>query len=440
MPQPAPGRSRWRHYATVHILAGRYGARAGIYLVNFGLAKAAAFLGPLLLARMLASDLYGGIEFSWSTGALAATVLSAGIPAALPQLLLLRRPIAATDIMAAAVALPGALGLGLILLLMPTGGAPAATLAVSCTILALAQLCASSYARTRSYRNWALWLESLATHVVVLAALLAGWREGASIGDVAFATACAAALLTLASALLALRFRAADFMARLRAAMRLGLPLLIYSLCSIWMVVSGRIYLGATLGAQDLAAFSVSFRIGSAILIVHAILATALFARLYRLHARQYDRYLGVYQALISAACIVLVLIYPTILDRLALRAIDPLEQTQAIGIFPIVMLQIFGWNAWATLEMRVARARRGLQASWRTLIVFALFAMLVAGLHWMNVLTLRGTAWLVAAQMAAGVAIQMYVLWRRGLKMPRTATSLALGAAAILAVGWAIV
>jgi O-antigen/teichoic acid export membrane protein len=439
LPEQASGREGEPLFATLRISVGRYGARASIYLAHFGFAKAAAFLGPLLLARMLDPDLYGGIEFSWSTSALAATVLSAGIPAALPQLLLLRRPIAAMDIMAAAVLLPGAAALGLILLLALAGSPPAATLVVSCTVLALAQLCASSYSRTRSHRNSALWLEGLATHVVVLVALGAGWRGGASIRDIAAGTTCAAALLTVGSAVIVFRFRAADFIKRLRVAIRLGLPLLVYSLCSIWIVVSGRVYLGATLDAPDLAAYAVSFRIGSAVLIVQAILATALFARLYRLDARRYDRYLGAYLILIAMLGVLLVLLYPLILDRLALHAIDQHGRSESISIFPIVMLQIFGWNAWALLELRVARARRGAQAAWRTLPIFALFALLIAGLFWMNELTLRGTAWLVAAQMAAGVAVQLYVLWRRGLKMSLTASSLSVGAIGILAVGWAI-
>jgi hypothetical protein len=274
---------------------------------------------------------------------------------------------------------------------------------------------------------------------VVLATLVVAWLGEASIRNVAAGTTCAAALLTLGSTVIAFRFRAADFVERLRAAIRLGLPLLVYSLCSIWIVVCGRVYLGATLGAPDLAAYSVSFRIGSLIFIVHAILATALFARLYRMHARQYDRYLCVYQSLISVLCIILVLGYPLILDRLALRAVGAAGQAAAISVFPIVMLQIYGWHAWAMLEFRVGRARRGLQAAWRTLLVFALFATLISGLYWMNALTLRGTAWLVAVQMAAGVVIQLYVLWRRGLKMPLTAGSMAAGAGAILAVGWAI-
>jgi hypothetical protein len=89
-------------------------------------------------------------------------------------------------------------------------------------------------------------------------------------------------------------------------------------------------------------------------------------------------------------------------------------------------------------MTRRCARSEAQLERA-RTLLLSALFAMLVAGLYWMKALTLRGTAWRVAAQIAAGVAIQLYVLWRCGLKMPMTGSSLAAGAVAILAVGWAI-
>jgi hypothetical protein len=64
---------------------------------------------------------------------------------------------------------------------------------------------------------------------------------------------------------------------------------------------------------------------------------------------------------------------------------------------------------------------------------------LLFGALFWMNDLSLRTAAWLVSAQVVAGVAVQLYVLWRRGMKMQRTGAALALGAAAIMAAGWAM-
>ena len=391
--------STGRLYDAVHVLARRYGLRAGVYLANFGVAKAAAFLGPLLLARMLASGLYGDIELSWSTGNVAATVLTLGIPSALPQLLLLRRPVPAADLIAAAIAGLSVLALVLILILAAAGAPASAVLIVSCAALAVGQTCLSAYSRTRSHRNAAVWLDGLATHVVAVAVLVLSMQGAVSLRGTTVVTTVAVVLLAIGSCVAIWRFRAADFTARLRTAVRLGLPLLLYSLCSIWVVISGRIYIGAILGAQDLAAYSVSFRVGSAIFLFHAIQATALFPHLYRMHTRRYDRYLAIYLLLIALLCIVLMLLYPLILDWLALRAVDATVRSQTISVFPIVMLQIFGWATWALLELRVSRARRGAQAAWRTLAVFALFGMLIAGLGWMNALSLQNAAWLATAR-----------------------------------------
>jgi len=420
-------------------LTRRYGARAGIFLANFGFAKAAAYLGPLVLARLLTSDLYGAIEFSWSSGMLAATVLGLGVSSALPQLMLLRRPMPAADIMALFVAVPGGLALCLSLVLTIAGGSPAAVLVLNCIVLAIAQNHATAYARTTSHRNLAVWIENLATHAVVLVAVVAALLHAAAMPAVAGGTAAAAFLMTAGAAFVVHRSRAADFAARARTAIRLGLPLLIYGLCSTWVAVSGRFYVGATLGASELASYSVSFRLASALLIVHAILGTALFARLYRLPARQYDKYLCIYQALIAAVSVLMIVSYPSVLPWLRLQAIDARGQADSIAIFPIVLLHVFGWNAWATLEMRIARARRGGQAAWRTLLVFSVFGLLLGALFWMNALTLRTAAGLISAQVVAGVAVQLYVLWRRGMKMRRTGTALVLGAAAIMAAGWAM-
>src|SRR5262245_19678632 len=92
-------------------LLREYGLRAGLFLANFGAAKAAAYFGPLLLARLLEPSVYGHIEFAWSVAVFAVAVLGGGILAALPQLSLLRRRTPVADIVAAAVVAPGAVAI-----------------------------------------------------------------------------------------------------------------------------------------------------------------------------------------------------------------------------------------------------------------------------------------------------------------------------------------
>ncbi|MBI3516931.1 MAG: hypothetical protein HY060_23110, partial [Proteobacteria bacterium] len=58
------------------------------FVASFGLAKATAFVGPLLLARFASPAEYGAIELALSIGLLGAVVGSLGMPLAVPQLYL----------------------------------------------------------------------------------------------------------------------------------------------------------------------------------------------------------------------------------------------------------------------------------------------------------------------------------------------------------------
>jgi hypothetical protein len=226
---------------------------------------------------------------------------------------------------------------------------------------------------------------------------------------------------------------------RLQTALQTGLPLLAYSLCSVWAAMSPRIYLGALLPAIDVAMFSICFRVGSSILLLHTVLATGLFASLYRMQTRRYDQFASVYLIGIGVVCVLLVLVFPLLIRAFELRAI-PTEQVPAtIHLFRIVMLLIFAWQSWAILEMRIARVRRASQAAWRMAALFGVLATAIGLLAFTGSLTVDRMAWLAVLQMLGGCAIQAYVLWRRGAKMPLTIASMAAMSAGLAGLAYAV-
>src|SRR5262249_24777842 len=110
-----------------------------------------------------------------------------------------------------------------------------------------------------------------------------------------------------------------------------------------------------------------------------------------------------------------------------------------AVKLFPIVVLQVYAWGAWASLEVRLARTRRSAPAARRAIVLMGLVAALCAGLGTQGLLSLRLCPILVALQMVGGVAIQLVTLWRRGAKMPRSAAAIDFGTVLICAYGWAL-
>ena len=414
-------------------------ARMAIYFANFGLSKAAAYFSPLVLAAYLDSSSYGIIEYAWSWSALIATTLTLGIPSALPQLSLLRRPIPMSDVMTLCVAGPGTLLTAAAVIAMTVANSPGQAVVLSACTIALAQVTLSSYTRTFSYRNLALWFDGLSIYGITVAALsltLVGLPGFSPLGILSILIA--AVVVVVASTLFA-RQRHADLPVRLQSAIRIGLPLLAFTLSSIWASVCGRVYIGAFLRIDDLSVYSVDFRIASALLIVHSIVATGLFARLYSMPSRQYDRFLSVYQVGIALVAVAMTAAFPFIVGYFHFRSIGADNLPVAVQLFPIVMLLVYAWGAWASLEMRLARTRRSAPAAKRTILLMAAIAAIVAGLGLLGLLSLRLCTVLVTLQMLGGVAIQLRTLWRRGAKMPRTAAAMAFGAVLISLYGWFI-
>jgi hypothetical protein len=413
--------------------------KIAVYFGNFGLSKAAAYLAPLLMAAWLDSSTYGVIEYAWSWSALTATLLTLGVPGAIPQLSLLQRPVPILDIMALCVAGPGAvLATAALVALFPIGMPALAVVLAVCT-LALPQVVLSSYARTFSHRNLASWIEGVSLYATAVLAISLSFVGLNGVGPIGVATTVVSAILVATALALLARLKQAEFASRLRWAIRLGLPLLAFTLTSIWASVCGRVYIGAFLPIDDLSVYSVDFRIASSLLIIHSIVATGLFARLYRMRSRLYDRFLSLYLVTIALVAAVMIVLFPVFVSHVHFRSLGTNNIHAATTLFPVVLLQVYAWGASASLELRLARMRRSAHAARRNIALMAVVAALCAALGTQGLLSLRLCAILVALQMLGGVAIQLFTLWRRGARMPRSAAAIVFGAALIGVIGWFI-
>jgi hypothetical protein len=414
----------------VTFVATRYGRIATLFLLNFGAAKLAVFAGPLVLARLLDPTTYGQIEFGLSVATFMAGVLGLGIPGALPQMTLLRRTMPMIDILAASVAVPGVLCLvGVASAFVVVGSSWAIpAFALSCAVLVLAQGALSIYCRTHSKRSLAAWADGTGNLIIVAIGLMA-LGMGLPTMSAITAGAVLGALVVVAGAFAVLaRMRRPAIVQRFGATIRFGAPVLFQSLAIVWCVVSGRIYLGSFLDPQAVALYGAGLRIASVLLIVHTVLAIALFARLYAMRTRQYDRVLSVYFLFLSFIALTMMLAFPFFAAHISLRAIRSVPE--AVTLFPVILVQVFAWGCLASLELRVARARRAGHAAIGITAAAIVFGTVTVLMALCSILTVDFVAWLSALQMIACVLIQFTVLWRRGLAMPRTLFAFVCGVA----------
>ena len=130
---------------------GRNRGKVAILGFHFGASKAIAFFGPLAIAAVLDATSYAALELALSWGTLLAFAASLGIPSSYPQLALLRRPVAADDILGLQLSAALLLSLAMTAVAGAIGGArPALVCAITALAMAQATLSITSSARHRS--------------------------------------------------------------------------------------------------------------------------------------------------------------------------------------------------------------------------------------------------------------------------------------------------
>lgn len=404
-------------------LVARYGARSLAYLANFGAAKAVTFAAPLVAAAVLPSQTYGAIEFGLSAALLLALALGLGVSSAVPQLLLVGRPMAVVDLLALEVAVGGTLALAAAAVAMLAGQALAA-IACAMTAAALAQGVLAAHFRTTSRRNVAVWTDGFATLAMLATVLVLLLLEDAGLQRLLAAQLVVAAAVVVSAAWLFRRFRQPALDVRVRRAVRIGLPLLAYSFVAVWIATSGRLLLGATLGLDAVATFAGVFRIVSCVMVLHAVIAVGLFARIYRLRAREFDRWGTRYAIALALLCMLLQCVLPGLLPLLPLEAIAGPRLVDAQRIVAPVTVLMFAWAMQATLEGRLNRYR----IAGRAAIVSGILSTLACGLFLLvagsAIASLTLLAWIIAGQSIAMVAGQFWVIARRGIVLRRLAAA----------------
>jgi O-antigen/teichoic acid export membrane protein len=406
--------------------------KGALFLGNFGFSKAIAFFGPLAMAIRLDAATYGAIEIALACGLFLSLGLSLGLPSAFPQMTLRRRPVAIIDIIALLMA--GNIGLLLAgaLFALIIGAPDLVALSLAVTALSVVQGGAGVVAQTLSRRNAAAWLSSFSIIVVSCAAL--GLNALGLGGQRALALAlCGVGVILLGvSGFQAWQHRQPEFRLRLSETWTQARPLLLGALVSVWIGNSSRVLLGLYFPLEMVALYSFGFRIAAVALVLHQVLTMAVFGRLYTLKARAFDRLGSVYVGVLGVALFVVGLVFPFVLPLLAPKAISPQLMAMAVTIFPVIALQVFAWIAGASLELRVNRVRRAGQAA----VASAVVAVVTIGILWLlarnGALNIHAATGVLAGQMLAIVGVQLSILRRRGIFLPRILLSLLLGVSAL--------
>ena len=402
------------------------------FLANFAVGKGLAFFGPIALGVLLAPAVYGTLEFALAGALNIAMVATLGVPSAAIQLVLIRQGRKVVDLLGGTAAVVGLAALLAAGALFVFGFALRWSLCAAFVALCAAQQCGVAYARAHGRRNFNVWIDHAPTvAAVVIAAGLAAIGKGGDLQALLFAVSTLGAVALTIAVAIARRDLAPAFIRRTREAATIGLPMVGASLAGVWMVSSGRIYMGLFLSQEDVYAYAFTFRVASLLVLLHAVAVTAYAAHFYKMPTRRFDPIGASLVGALAIGALLLILVAP---ERLAIGWFSPAKAAllTARPALALIAAQVFFWVASATAEMRVSRARAAAASMQLNLIVsLCVGAALLLWRHYGQI-GFGGLTAALLAQQAAGGAAQYVSLFQRGVTPRKTVFVTLIGGAVV--------
>ncbi|RZJ01608.1 MAG: hypothetical protein EON90_02205 [Brevundimonas sp.] len=390
------------------------------FLIVFVGAKAVALLGFLLLARVAGGYVFGGVELALSAGLMAATAGLLGLPGGVTRLALVMDERRIADLLsfaAACVAVPATL---LAVATLSLGGSALWALVLACCALASFQLVASSFARIRSLPL----LNSLVdpfTVLVILALAAPLWLMGQlTLAGMAVLTTIAAGVTSVAVVWIHLIKRRPGFASSYARAIRISLPMLAMSGVMLLASMGLRPALGIRFRLEDLALYALCFRLMAPCMLIHQIITTGFFARIYGSSEAMFDRLMASMIVLYSVVIVVLWAAMPQVI-RLGFPSYADGAST-IMPLFPLVGLSVVFWIVSAMLEMMAGRhGVAGRVALWG----YPVFGLCLGAFLLLGTFNLVEATALFDAALAIFIFVQLFALYRGGAKFPLAAVAL---------------
>ncbi len=395
------------------------GGQAALFLLAFALGKGSAFFGPLLLSQIMSIQDYGTAELGLSVGVVGAQILSLGVPGAIPQLVLIRKEGHVLDLLFFVTASIGLIGLGAAAIIYAASGQLLYVFAGIAVAGAGAQVAASVYYRSMGRRFGILVADNLALYVF----MIVGAVVFVALGRVPLwaiilgcgAVAAGFTLFALAGLARTIRPR---FLAAHVDARKMGFFMMVNSLVYFAIVSSSRILVGWFLSVEAVSVYSVCLRVAGAIFLVHQLITTVYFKKLYEAPADWFDRYYLKLLAITMAGAAMILAGFELFGDRLlpGWAAYFP----EMSRVLPIVCMQTIWWVSLAQVEMRINRALISRQATMWLLVCAGLMLAVMAAFHALGLLTLPVAALVFAGTLFLALHAQLALLWRHGVRLPR--------------------
>lgn len=404
-----------------------------LFLFNFGVSKLLIYATPLVIAVLVAADVYGAIELSQSVGMLFASFLIGPALQGLTQRFLIHKEPAyqwVTLVLVGGFLLFSLAALGLTILLGV--GDDLRLVAASLGVAGL-HVAGNSTVLMLGRRNAATWIAGtniLAAGLLVGLALAALGHVSVAGLTLAYAAIDLAALIAVG---VLFRLVAPGSWDLLKRVTMIGLPMMLVATLSIWLGVGGRITVGA-FNADALPVYGVAFRVGGLLLGFHQLVVTAFYVTLYRGRIRQADRMMTGLLTMVAVAGLAMCFAAFPIGALFADGALAGDGLAAFARILPLTVLQTFYWIGIALLQLRINRYNLAGPAIAPTAIVTIGGLVVIAAGALLVDRGVEALCWMLAAHSAALYVATSWVLRRRRLPHARIDAVTLIGTAPLVA------
>jgi O-antigen/teichoic acid export membrane protein len=393
-------------------------AQFGSGALGFVAAKATVFLLPLILSRSWSLHDYGLFEYALAWGTLVAVPLGVGMSGAIPYFLLKKGMSDYLSAFRLHSLLMGAFLFFMTLAYLSIGFNLTVYVTGFISGVLVIQSIRSTLCKVNEAPARASVLESgIYVFLFILVVLL--WLMKIRFSFPLFVVGLNVyGLLLVLSSLRGFRWAEGRDLKLYRQTVEFGIPLILTSASIIFLVSSTRLLAGKLFSMEAVGIYSFFFRLTSPVILVHSLLTTIYFRRLYEAEQRALDRYF----CLILTGILCLSLVLLAIIPKLLVPYFPLLERLrQHFGIYLVLSIQMVFWTAIALAEVIIYRQEQARKFAVVLVGTIGALLLLIMLFKINGILNLLTISQLQMSSMYLAFLGQMYLLRESGVRLFKT-------------------
>jgi O-antigen/teichoic acid export membrane protein len=331
-----------------------------IALAIYAIAKTIGFATPLILSNSLNIHDYGSYEYALNIASICSIFAGFGVSGALPYFLLTRNKHKYIEVHRIQVVLMGSILVGISVLFTRMSNVQIIVFLIP--VLTIALVCYSNLAiifKIKERPAFSSIAEAIPNLSICLAIIFLSFLKlHIDLKWIMFAVGFGCLSLSFVEATkLVWNLKAfQNNVLRFSACVKFGTPLILNSLLMYVFISGPRLVSGPYLSLTEVGVYSFFYRLAAAVLLVHQLVITIFFKKIYQLENNAIDNYFAKIMFGIFCVGLLLFLILPPVLDDYFVLMQN--YHAKYLNVYLTLAIQMVIWAATAQMEMIINREK----------------------------------------------------------------------------------